>query len=98
MKKTIFISAFLAALLNVAPQQALAEDSLWEKTKAGASSAWKSTTELVDDAVVWTVERSSAAWEATREAANDAADWTGEKAEKGWQATREATTKDKNKG
>lgn len=95
MKRMTIISLFLMAMLNAAPQQAIADDNLWDKTKAGASSAWENTVSLVDEAVAWTVERSSAAWEATSKAAGDAANWTGEKAEKGWQATREATTKNK---
>lgn len=90
MKKTVFISVLLFAFINIAPQQATAEETFWDKTVAGASAAWEGTKEMAETAAAWTVERTTAAWEVTRKSTSNAAAWTGEKAKKGWQATRKA--------
>jgi len=88
MNKLMIVSLMIFGLMN-APQIAADEEDMWDKTKAGASAAWSSTTAFVSDAAEWTVKQSRSAWETTSEAAEDAAQWSGEKAKQGWQATRE---------
>jgi len=87
MKKMMIVSLMIFGLMN-APQIAAAEEDMWDKTKAGASSAWSSTTTFVSEAADWTVKQSRSAWENTSKAAEDAAQWSSEKVQKGWHSTR----------
>ena len=87
--RKIMIATFILFTLMNAPQQAFADESLWEKAKAGTSSVWERSGLFAAEITGWTVVRYRQAWDTTRDAAGNAVAWTGKKTMQGWHATRE---------
>ena len=104
MKKSLILFFAILSILSISSQAMAEKATLWDKTKAGASTAlnwtaktsqkgWQATKAGAGDALKWTSKKSKKGWKATKEGTSEAAEWTSKKSAQGWESTKNTANK-----